>query len=221
MIEKRIFFHAILLFVLISLAVPNEPGAGMLKKTGLMIGYNSTRIRSKEISDYALPRAGYGIGLFAEWMDRSVFSLLGRLQYVQRGFVQEQIETDVDGSFIQRVRAKSQLDYFEVPFLLKIQPLKLPINPYFVAGPRFDFLIFRKNGKYEFSKITVESRVAENFDDFGVGFILGGGMTTAKILHTQLSFELNFNLDITNSFSKVGTMTVRKNAVDFWLKVAL
>ena len=198
-----------------------ESRAGMLKKSGIMIGYNSTHINAKEISNFALPRSGYGMGLYAEWMDRSIFSLLSQLEYVQRGFIQEQIETDDDGSFIQRVRAKSRLNYITFPFLLKIQPVKLAANPYFVAGPRFDFLIFRENGKFEFSKTTLESRVAENFDDFGLGFVLGGGVTTAKIFHTQLSFELNFNFDITNSFSKVGTMTVRKNALDFWLKIAL
>lgn len=219
--SKYTLFCPAIFIVIISLIVSAEAQARLLKKTGVMVGISSTEINSKEIPDFALPGKGYGIALFAEWTDRSIFSVLSQLEYVQRGFVQEQIETDVDGSFIQRVRAKSELDYFEIPILLKMQPLKMPINPYLVAGPRFDFLLFRKNGKFEFSKITFESRVAENFDDFGVGFVLGGGIATAKIFNTQLNFELDFNFDITDSFSKFGAMTVTKRALDFWIKVAL
>ncbi len=221
MIRKWALFHTVLFIVLITLVVSTETRAGLLKKTGMMVGYNSSQIRVKEISDYALPRSGFGVGLFVEWMDRSVFSILSQLEYVQRGFIQEQIETDVDGSFIQRVRAKSRLDYFEIPFLLKMQPLKLPLNPYLVAGPRFAFLLFRENGKFEFSKVTYESRVAENFNDFSVGFVIGGGAATMKIFRKQLTFELDFNVDITDSYSKHSTMTVTKSALDFWLKLAL
>lgn len=209
-IKNTIFFLAIFL-------VPVLLQARLLKDYGVMIAYTSANTTADKFEDFSLRRNGFNIGISTEWFDATVLSMLFRIEYTQKGFIREMVEINENGEEIQTVQANTRLDYLSIPILAKIKGMKLLTEPYITTGPRFDFLFNKKKGKFKFTNVTVEDDFADNFDDFAFGGTIAFGLSLPKISIFKPSIELNYNFDLTDSFSRSEILIVKNNSMDIWL----
>ena len=129
---------------------------------------------------------GMDLGLYVEWFDASMFSLLTEIHYIQKG-----------AEFVNRTVHEFGLisprtDYLSVPVLAKARVFDQGVSPYIVCGPRVDFLIQTRDYDAEVSwKETHKT-------DFGATVGVGVEVTTSK--HFQLGIEFRYDPDFTETY---------------------
>jgi hypothetical protein len=213
-------------FVALSL-LPISVQAQLLKGYGAKVGINSATskidltLAGSENSEIAgKRRAGINAALFVEGLKLSFVSVLAQVEYAQRGFVEEQQETGLNGENLDIVRASSRLDYVSLPVLIKLQPSVKSVSPFVIFGPRFDFLVNREAGKYRFTSVTIASSSSELFNDHAFGGTVGVGLAASKFWAVPVFVEVRYNFDFTDNID-LETLRAKNNAVDVWLGIGL
>jgi hypothetical protein len=195
--------------------------AQLISEWGVIGGYTSSNINTDKFDDISKRRSGFIAGVYSGFLNNPLFSITVQIQYSQKGFTEEIIETNDFGEPIQTVKANSRLDYLSIPILVNLKYSNPLITPYLVTGPRLDYLITKKNGKYKFTNITLESEWVNNFSDFVIGGTVGAGIKLPWISKINFAFEFVYNFDLTDSYSKIETLEVKNNSYDFLLKIGL
>jgi len=121
------------------------------KAAGIIDFYSSSGMKVDKYNEFYNNRSGFGLGVFGNYHFINLFSLTVQLQYAQKGYTEKQDETGETGNYIQTVEANTRLDYLSVPILAKIEYSNLAVTPYALVGPRFDYLVNKRNGIYKFS----------------------------------------------------------------------
>ncbi len=154
-------------------------------------------------------RGGFGAGVFAEWLNIPLFSILSEIEYTQRGV---HMLYPVPGGWWL---TNGHMDYISIPVLAKVTaPLGL-INPYVLAGPRADFLV-----GYQYDAIYPNNSIYNDFNKATLGGSAGIGAQTSTILSFILSAELRYNFDFSNSFNG-NYPKGHYNTFDVWIGVSL
>lgn len=208
-VGKIIPFAIVLLPVLLQ--------AEIIKDYGLMFAYTSANTEVDKFEDFSARRSGFNIGFSTEWFETSVLSILLRIEYTQKGYILEMVEVDEDGEEIQTVQANTRLDYLSIPLLTKIKGMKLISEPYIAVGPRVDILVNKKTGKFEFTTVTLEEPYTDYFDNYAFGVTIAFGLSLPKISIFKPDIELDYNFDLTDSFSSLKTLEAKNNSFDLWL----
>jgi hypothetical protein len=156
-------------------------------------------------------RTGLDVGIFAEWFDLRIFSVLTEVHYIQKGHVDEYTRTDEFGNPAGTIKHNSRLDYLSVPLLVKITLNTQYALPYLVIGPRFDYLM-----GYE-SETSKE--LFENFKNTGVGGTVGLGMQS-RSEPVKFLLELRYSPDFTNAY-KSDLLKVKNNSFEVLLGLML
>jgi len=149
-------------------------------------------------------RTGLDVGVFAEWLNHSFFSILTEIHYIQKGHVDEATRTDEYGNPASTIRHDSRLDYLSVPLLAKITLNTQYALPYLVIGSRFDYLLGYKS---ETSK--------ELFDELkntGVGGTVGLGLES-KSKPVKFLLEFRYSPDFTNAY-KTDLLKVKNSSFE-------
>lgn len=211
--------------VLLLILLPEFLLAQSIKNNGIKLGYTSSGIYgtfSENTYNLTSRRNCYHAALFIEYCNYSFFSLVSQIEYAQKGFIEKQAETDETGQFIQDVKANTRLDYVSIPLFVKIKYSKIKLNPYVIFGPRFDYLVNRRNGIFKFSKIDFNSQFADylNINKSVFGSSIGMGFNLPKISLFESFLELRYNHDFTDSFFINEENTVRNNSFDLWLGIS-
>ncbi len=66
-------------------------------------------------------RSGLSIAFYIQHNIYDYISIAFQLEYSQKGYINEQVETNETGIRIQDVSANTRLDYISTPLLLKIR----------------------------------------------------------------------------------------------------
>lgn len=209
-------------FVLTSILLfPLILNAQLISELGILGGYTSSNINVDQFDDYSKRRSGFAVGVFSDFLNNPIFSIAVQVQYTQKGFIVEYIETDEQGNYIQTAEANFRLHYISMPIMAKIKYRTTVISPYLLGGPRLDYLIGRKNGVFKYTNVSSESNFANNFSIFVFGGTVGAGIKLPPISKLNLAFEFAYNFDFTDSFSKIETLEVKNNSYDILLKIGL
>ena len=142
-------------------------------------------------------RIGINLAISHQVIRSQVFSLDVEIEYAQRGYSNEQIETDGSGEPLGTIKAVTRLDYISIPLLLRISaPLSKTVQPYIFTGPSYDFRINRKNGVWDFSSSSFEDNLSDQFRKSCFSLTTGIGVeipsTFAKVIRIEIrhSFSL-------------------------------
>jgi hypothetical protein len=186
-----------LLLALILLGAPSAAAAQGLTY-GLKAGINFATIDADGDED-----AGYRLGLAAGGF--VALPLGSRLTIQPEGlFSQKGSKSDLEG-----VSVKLQLDYVEIPILVKYALSGEPDRSFFVyGGPSIAFKI-RSRATATFGDVTVDTEEDENIKDSDFGLVFGGGRNFGR-----LSLDGRYNLGLSNIDSdESGEQKVRTRAI--------
>ncbi|WP_417874952.1 porin family protein [Xanthomarina gelatinilytica] len=159
---------------------------------GVKGGVNSTKITGDDIDDVK-SRTSFNVGLLAEIPITERFSLQPEVMYSGQGFDVKEI--DQDNIFDTNENIEYQLDYIQVPVLLKAYLVKgLSIE----AGPQFGFKIheeldFQPNNDGGDIEINEDDSYVKDFD---TGLVLG----TAYKFDNGFFVNGRYNMGLTNIF---------------------
>ncbi|MAX70964.1 MAG: hypothetical protein CMC76_07640 [Flavobacteriaceae bacterium] len=130
---KKLFLSAVVLFT--ATAIANAQSDSTTPQLGIKGGLNSSSITSDDFGD-TKSRTSFNVGLLAEIPLSERISIQPELLYSGQGFDIE--ERDQDNIFDTDENIEYQLDYIQVPVLLKLYLVKgLSVE----AGPQFGFKI--------------------------------------------------------------------------------
>ena len=195
----------------------HQTNAQVLRTYGAKFGITS----SDEVRDYSTftpttkRRTGFNFGVYAEWFDLPIISIVTQLEYSQRGFGDNFLYTDETGPQSGKILTLyDRLDYLSVPLLAKFSTTFAPIKPYALLGPRFDILIGRK------ADIPGEDILYDNFKKPVLGGTVGIGAELNSGLPVTLSLEARYNFDLMDSYSNPN-LSVQNNTFDLWIGASI
>lgn len=214
--------------------LPFVAHAQFLKNVGVKFGVNSSSARLDDTSNsFEIEtgrRTGVQAALFAEWFNAPSFSLVTQVEYVQRGFSEEQfITTENSPEPVAKAKANSRLDYVSLPLLVKLRLPEVNSGPYLVVGPRVDFLVNRVAGEFDFPpyvnqfgllvKESATSGWGDFYNDHNLGGTAGVGFASGKFAGATLQLEVRYNFDFTDQ-AEFELLDAKNHAFDLWLGVA-
>ena len=202
------------IFVLLTL-LPSSAGAGLIKSGGVKIAL-STAGQSYEL--FAVPgiesdrRFGLAAGVFLEWFDLPLLSVITQVEYAQRGMSQDFNVTDTSGATIGTLKIGNRLDYISIPIMAKARIDLGGVTPYALAGIRFDYLLGYSSDRGAFNELY------DAFDKSIMGGTAGAGIELKELLPVGVLAEVRYNFDLTDSY-KTDLARVSNNSLDFWVGI--
>lgn len=205
---KLRFKNGIIVFALVLTARECELNAQQIRTWGVKAAVTSADqdFDYTQLDDLKTHRrVGFNVGLFAEWFDNNLFSLLTQLEYAQRGMGQDSF-VRFPGTLYSRV------DYLSVSIIGKFAASYAVVRPFVLVGPRIDFLLGYKSD--EPFRI-----VYDDFKSIVIGGTVGIGLESSELLSQTIIAEFRYNFDVSYAY-KTDLLTVKNNAFDIWLGVA-
>ncbi len=208
-------------FLVFFLLVPLKLYAQVIDRYGAKIAISASKVSAADIDNFSNRKIGFNLGVFGEKNITHYFVLIASLEYNQKGYILEMIETSVDGTEIQKVESNTRLDYLSIPVLTKFKFSGICIEPFVAIGPRFEYLINYNKGEFKFTNATVEDSMADNFDKFSYGGSITGGFNIPISDQFKIDLEIRYNYDFSNLVSKPNTFELRNESFDLWLQFSL
>lgn len=161
-------------------------------------------------------RIGFNIGLYAEWLDLPLFSLITQVEYDQRGYLETYyVSRPLPAGFATKL-ASQRVDYLSVPILAKITFPAGGVQPYVLAGPRVDV-------KLDYKKTYLGDWPTPPYSEFKAtdfGASIGAGLALPSFTMLPILFEFRYNFDFSSSY-ETNFSTYRNNSFDVWVCVQL
>jgi hypothetical protein len=214
----KAFLARIVFFVILGISISN---AQLIRTFGFNVGYAhakqnwnySAQLESDPHNTGTI--SGISGGAFVEFLDIPYFSLLTKVQYIQKGRTISVMGTMVSSTnpngYIETgmMDIKYRLNYISVPILAKLRIETLMCVPYLAIGPRLEYLVsYPSSVVYDdFKKMEVTGTVA-----IGVELSLG--------FFPRLLLEANYNTSLMNSYNK-GSLIVSDNSMEILCGVFL
>ncbi len=207
----------ILVLIAVSFVFLSRSDAQLLKSVGAKLAYTS----ASQKYDYAhlsldldiKRRSGFNAGIYAEWLNLPVISVVTELDYVQRGRgLRVAVTTAESPDFAGWKTLEDRIDYISVPILVKATLPTAPLAPYLAAGPRLDFKI----GAHE--ALSGGPSIYDNYKKTLWGATIGAGVELSTILPVKLLAEFRYNADFSDAY-KTDLLTIKNNSFDLWLGV--
>lgn len=215
----------------LALLVPGVAAAQSLRGFGVKVGVASAGVSycqsnsSVEVCSNELQRRiGFEVLTHAEWFSHPVFSVVTEVGYVQRGFMEEEVELrDEQNLPAGQFRPSVRFGYVRVDALIKVRYDLGSISPYVAAGPGVDVLI-HSSGQRAAARVvggeTETHPLVEAYDSFAFGPTIGFGTEINGLIGRRLLAEIRYARDITDSLSEA-TQEARNNALSVVLGVTL
>jgi hypothetical protein len=184
-----------LLVILLGLTV-TPSAAQTLQFFGGRVGVNHSGMVADELYDY---RPGAQVGVFAELGFGQTLGALAELEYAIRGYGFLVQEVDDEGFVVDQTRATTTLHYLSIPVLMRLHmDTGVELSPYVVLGPRFDFLIARRQGRGTVGDVDEQDYVVGRLGTTGVSASGGLGLAFRNVLTREVRLEGRFNISFTN-----------------------
>ena len=139
-------------------------------------------------------RTGMNIGVFAESIGLLGLSILGELNYTQKGMRSDMLITsDAGPEPIGQQTIENKIDYLSLSLLGKYGFEMLLFKPYLFGGPRIDLEVTK----------NIYSGFDQVYDDTNksiIGWSIGGGIELGKFLPIALLVELKYNFDTSKAY---------------------
>lgn len=209
---KKFTIIAVTLLILFS-----KSESQLIRGYGIKVGMATTNQQWNYASYTSIivnssPRQGIDAGIFAEWFDIPIISLLTEVHYIQKGADSKTnilVSTSDDPNDPgHNYTFSSKVDYLSVPMLAKIRLDAIILTPYILIGPRFDFYLKNRS-----DGIGVNLNNSKKID---IGGTLGFGFELSSILPINLGAEFRYNPNFKDSYS-VSYLTVNNRSWELLL----
>jgi hypothetical protein len=207
------------LFMMVCLC-PVFVNAQIVSHYGVKAAFTRSTLDIEEFVDFSDWRSGLNLAVYAEHDICDFLALDLQLEYTQKGYIMEQVETDEMGMRIQDVSANTRLDYLSIPLLVKIKYPHEKATPFIAFGPRFDYLINTAKGEFEFTNNTMTDDFADYLKDSAIGASISGGVQIPTARKCDVILEFRYNLDFTDSADAPLEYEVKNKSWDIWLGIA-
>ena len=180
---------------------------------GVKAGLLSSDVRSPDLLDGqggvlpfidTISRTGVAVLATVEMSatERSALSLVIEGGYVQRGYRNEQLWTDIEGNPLETQVLTERFDYLSLALTPK---LRLPgaVSPFVSGGPRASILIGSTASPLigpDGERYPGRWGLREYYSSAAFGVAFGVGIETTRLLPVGLSAEVRRSLDLTDSF---------------------
>jgi hypothetical protein len=208
-----------LFVILVILSVYSLPSKSQLMRSyGIKGGLSLANQDWKYIGlpspfDQAKPRQGYAVGVFIEWLDLPLISILTEVQYIQKGMkwntnLQVTTEEYPDGmGQMMSFSGETWDNYLSFPLLAKVRYSFPMVSTYFIAGPRFDYFL-SNHGSINMS----------NFKKWSFGGTIGLGFEINSIVPFTLGGEFRYSPDFQDTYA-TQYLTVQNSSLEFLIVV--
>ena len=163
-----------------------------------------------------VPRWGFTAGAFIEFLNTPNLSFVVESAYSQKGrdvtAEEVSIAAGLPGALSPGpVGSAPRLDYVRLTMLVKVRFWKEGFVPYFGLGPRFDFLVGKRDGPVH---------VFDQVKKTDVGVSVTGGIEITPKRRPLASIEARWSPAFTRVVT-APTLTVRNQAIEFLLAIWL
>ena len=201
------FFATIILITLISFNADAQFVRGFGLKVGGTIA-NQAWDYTTDINFDPDNKLGFNIGLFAEFLDVPFLSVVGELNYVQKG-----VEEEVNVATVQNPDGAGETttwtisnNYLNLSLLGKIRMNLVVVSPYIIAGPKMDFEV---NRDYDFGNAPF----GDEFKKSRFGMKVGAG-TEINLVVVNLLAEFIYDFDF-NPLYEGEFLEIKTSSFDF------
>lgn len=203
----------ILLLLLIFISISCSIQAQIINNYGIKLGLISSDLT---YNNFPTPleterKLGFIGGIFVEWFNNPIFSMITESEYAQKGSSYKIVVTGEGGPEpLGSKTYNNNLNYLSIPVYVKAKILASGLVPYVFAGPRVDFLLSYTT---EF-----DSTIFSKFKNTTFGGVLGLGIQPLQIIPLKPFIEFRYDIDFTNSYDENG-MTIKSNAFEILVGV--
>jgi len=186
------------LFALISIIVVNAKGQ-FIDKFGLKIGAGTSNLYwetrgefGEKYTDWKKEKEGITIRLFAEKNLNKYLSIRPKIGYIQKGFRDDHIITNLNGDTVANTINKGvTLHDISADIGLKFRPFNCKINPYLIVGLRGDYLLDYNDYEIEIDGIKYREyeSILDDYKKFTIGGLIGVGLEYKDLIF--IDFEYN------------------------------
>jgi hypothetical protein len=211
-IEKESLLKTILI-LLSCVIIHSACTSQSIRSYGIKTGYVSATQTWETTAPYSYQfpiedRSGMDIGIFVEWLNMPILSILTEAHYIQKG------NREGSGTWLGPQQCA---DYLSVPILAKARLSSPPFNemaciPYVIAGPRIEFLLSTKAEGFE--------RIYDNLRKIDYGATLGAGIEFSSIGPFRIDLEFQYSPNFRDAYSDPYTK-VRNNSWEVLLGVGM
>lgn len=181
---------------------------------GAKVGFQSTGVYTDP--EIIGRENGFSFFLYADYSFVEFISFEQNVGFIQRGFRHTKTLINEDGHFIDDITAASNMNYLGYNPMFHFQWYTPDYARAFVGiGPRFEYLISKSNGVFDFPDGTQEDEIAAAYDDFLIGISFSTGLKDVDIGDITIRFSVAYELDITDSVSGLESREARNNALLF------
>jgi hypothetical protein len=191
--------------------------AQIVSNYGIKTAFTKSILNTDDFPNFYTWRSGFNIAFYLEHDFYKYIALILQLEYSQKGYISEQVETNEIGTKIQDVRANTRLDYLSLPVFIKIKYPTQKLTPFIALGPRFDYLINNSKGRWKFTSVTVIDDFADHLKSFVTGSSISFGLQIPASQKYHFSIELRYNNDNTNSAKAPVQYIVKNSTYDIWI----
>ena len=212
---KSSFFSIIFVTLLLHIFIVDS--SGQVRSYGLKIGTVASRLdfdyaAGLDININTYYRWGANIGFYVEALDISNISVVGSVDYTQKGVGFKLIESTpahpegIDGpkSFAD------ELDYLSLSILLKPRIDVQFGEVYFIAGPRLDVFLRALN----------ETSIYTHFRDGAYGVTIGGGFMVPDKIARGLGLEIQYSPNFGKEYTS-DKLNIKETSVQILLLLEL
>ena len=193
---KRSFLNIIFATLLLHIFFGHS--SGQVRSYGLKIGTAASRLDFDYAADidYNINthyRWGVNVGVFIEVLDVSSLSVVGSLDYTQKGVGFKLVEaTPAHPEGIEGTKSLAdELDYLSLSILLKPRIDVQFGEFYLLAGPRLDVLL----------RVLNEYSIYTHFRDGAYGVTIGGGFMVPDVVARSVGLEIQYSPNFGKEYS--------------------
>lgn len=153
-------------------------------------------------------RLGLRLGGFAEYQVSELFAVQSGVDYNERGYETDLfVAPEYGGTEGSTETFSPYIQYLSVPLMLKARPEMGRVDPFVMAGPRFDIRV-GNSGDDEWGDLY------DGFKDTQWGMSIGGGAEVAVTPHLSVIFGVLYNFDFDDAY-KTELLTIKRESLDF------
>ncbi len=210
---KRIFFSIIFITLLLYIFIVDS--SGQVRSYGLKIGTVASRLDFDYTTDINLNtyyRWGANIGFYIEVLDVSNLSVVGSVDYTQKGVGFKLIETTPEHpeGTGEKMSFANELDYLSLSILLKPRIDVQFGEFYLLAGPRLDVLL----------RVLNEYSVYTHFRDGAYGVTIGGGFMVRDVVARGVGLEIQYSPNFGKEYTS-DKLNIKETSVQILLLIEL
>jgi opacity protein-like surface antigen len=201
-----------LLFFIVVVIFQSSVSAQLIRGYGLKLGStisNQSWEYDQSVGASFDPdnRTGLNIGVFAEFLDIPLLSVVAEVNYVQKGMKDEVAITTAESPYPESfITWDTRIDYLNLTALAKLRLNYGVLSPYLVLGPKIDFELNQDRS------IDGGSIVEDEFNTSRFGLKVGIG-TEVNLLPITFLVEILYDVDFDELY-KNENLKVSSNSFD-------